>query len=141
MGHWMRRWVWWTLWLGIVVVVASQPALAQQERVAVCHHSPDNPENFHILYVAPQAVAEHLTHGDNLVHPEGGHSQDTCTDGIDNDCNGLIDSADPHCPPNCHPDLTPGCTPETAATYCCSEVCFIPPVPPGGDPFCAVPAQ
>ena len=139
MGHWMRRWVWWTLWLGIVVVVASQPALARQERVAVCHHPPGNPANFHILYVAPQAVAAHLAHGDNLVDPEGVDSQGTCTDGIDNDCNGLIDSADPKCTPSCHPDGTFGCTEENAATFCCSGACYVPTN--GTAPFCAFPAQ
>ena len=85
MGHYVSRAMWWTLCLGLVVLVTSQPEVGAQEKVAVCHRPPDNPSNFQILDVAPSAVAAHLRHGDNLVEPE------VC-DGVDNDCDGVVDN-------------------------------------------------
>ena len=122
MRHWMTRPGWWMLWLGLVVVVAYQPALAEQQRVAVCHRPPGNPADFEILFLPPPAVAAHLAHGDNVMHSEGVDSPGTCTDGIDNDCDGLIDSADPKCTPSCTANGGPCDLTNPGA--CCSRCCM-----------------
>jgi hypothetical protein len=128
MSHGMTRPVWWMLWLGLVVLGASQLVLAQQGRVAVCHILPGNPGDSHILSLPQSAVAAHLAHGDNLVGPEGVDSPGTCTDGIDNDCDGLTDSEDPACTPSsCLPpgqSLPGGCSFDTVE-MCCSGNCSV----------------
>jgi hypothetical protein len=126
MSHGMTRPVWWMLWLGLVVLGASQLVLAQQGRVAVCHIS-GNQEDSQILFLPQSAAAAHLAHGDNLVGPEGIDSPGTCTDGIDNDCDGLTDSEDPACPSSCFPTGTPlpgGCSFDTVG-LCCSGGCSV----------------
>ena len=65
------------------------------DKVMVCHRPPGNPANFHIITVDPSAVDDHLAHGDNVVEPEA------CDDGVDNDCNGLVDNEDPACRVSC----------------------------------------
>lgn len=68
-------------------LLLGSAAMAGQPKVNVCHRPPGNPANFNIISVAPSAVPAHLAHGDNVVGPE------ICGDGIDNDCNGVVDDA------------------------------------------------
>lgn len=67
------------------MLLVGSVAMAGQPKVQVCHRPPGNPANFNIISVAPSAVPAHLAHGDNVVEPE------VCGDGIDNDCNGVVD--------------------------------------------------
>ena len=57
------------LFLGVtaVVMLLASVAMAKQEKVDVCHVPPDNPANAHTINVSPNAVPDHLAHGDTLA--------------------------------------------------------------------------
>jgi hypothetical protein len=71
------------LLMGLLLMASGRAGAT--DKVQVCHRDPGNPANFRIIEVAPSAVAAHLAHGDNVVQPE------VC-DGVDNDCDGIIDN-------------------------------------------------
>ncbi|HUP00627.1 MAG TPA: carboxypeptidase-like regulatory domain-containing protein [Gemmatimonadota bacterium] len=72
--------------------VAGQPQSGDvnvqggEDRVAVCHFPPGNPENFHTIFVGPAAVPAHLAHGDTEGPCEG--DEDPGDNGEDNGDNG-----------------------------------------------------
>jgi len=70
-----------------VFLGSSRPAMAG--KVEICHLPPDNPSNPRLITVNEAAVATHLDHGDSFT--------EICDDGLDNDCDGLVDAADPDC--------------------------------------------
>ena len=41
-------------------------AVANEEKVAVCHIPPDDPDNLHTIYVSQNAVPAHEAHGDYI---------------------------------------------------------------------------
>jgi uncharacterized repeat protein (TIGR01451 family) len=54
------------LWASTIgtVLLSAQPASAGNVKVQICHIPPGNPDNFHTITVAAQAVSAHLAHGD-----------------------------------------------------------------------------
>lgn len=51
---------------GIDNLITAWTCGEQGEKVQICHFPPDNPANSHTICVSPNAVAEHLAHGDYL---------------------------------------------------------------------------
>lgn len=73
--------------LGLVAVcgLATAPASAAGEQVAICHAPPGEPDQRSALYVSPAAAEQHLErHDDTLLGDE-------LCDGRDNDCDGRVD--------------------------------------------------
>jgi hypothetical protein len=63
--------------------------LATEGKVIICHRSPYNPNTHKIMSISVNALPAHLAHGDNVV------GEEVCN-GVDDDCNGKVDEADPN---------------------------------------------
>lgn len=75
-----------TLVVSAVLLAFPLSAFAGSSKVNVCH-------NGRSLNVSSSAVGGHTGHGDWLVA-----SSETCEDGVDNDCDGVVDDGCPVCP-------------------------------------------
>ena len=69
----------------LLLAIAPATALAGSSKVNVCHDGRS-------LSVSSSATSGHEGHGDWLVTDE------VCEDGIDNDCDGIVDDGCPVCP-------------------------------------------
>lgn len=104
---------------------------ARPQRYDVCHKSKG--KTYKKMTVREPALKGHLAHGDYLWEEE--RMSDRCQDGIDNDCNGVVDMDEPICPHDvcealCYSDWVN-----------CSDICwydFFDEVcrGPGSDPDC-----
>ena len=75
-----------TLVVSAVLLALPLSAFAGSTKANVCH-------NGSALSVSSSAIGGHTGHGDWLVA-----SSETCEDGIDNDCDGVVDDGCPVCP-------------------------------------------
>lgn len=82
------------------MALASAPAMAGEE-VCLCHIPPGNPDNPKTLCVGEPAARTHLRHGDSLGECVTGspepEAESSCSDGLDDDADGMIDCQDPEC--------------------------------------------
>lgn len=82
--------------IALLVLVFSSVSAKPNNKIEVCHVPPDNPTNSVLININANAVGAHQSdHGDlvtGLLETEG--DGDLCEDGIDNDCDGLIDEED-----------------------------------------------
>lgn len=118
----------------------------------LCHVPPGNPDNAHSICIGDAAVPAHLANhggdgcgecgeppdpcgndvcdeGENCFNcPQDCTFPEICDDGVDNDCDGLADCADPDCSesPNCLPQCPECCFDRTSPDTC---ACPIPEPP------------
>jgi hypothetical protein len=109
-----RPWSWsGSLGVGAVLFLLISPSLAMAggTKVPICHKPPGDPTNHQLISISENAYATHVAHGDTPVGPE------VC-DGVDNDCNGIIDdqvAADA----DCHDGIA--CTLDACTAGACSH--------------------
>jgi hypothetical protein len=69
---------------------------ARPQKYLVCHKTKGKTPTYNMMMVPSPALKGHRAHGDHIWEEE--RFSDRCQDGIDNDCNGVVDMDEPICP-------------------------------------------